>query len=169
MDSDVPNTPPAPPAPATDLAKAVKRALATGGVLLALGTCVAGSAWRSVMHYVPAGKVLVVVTKMGDPLLPGQLLAKPGQKGIQEEVLGEGRHFILPVVNEVELASAIEIGTGEVGVVRANVGEDLPSGKILADENEKGIRRRVLPPGRHRLNPHGYTVEKQLLKGRSTT
>src|SRR5262249_11355838 len=28
-----------------------------------------------------------------------------------------------------------------------------------ADEDEKGIRRRVLTPGVYRLNPYGYTVE----------
>jgi hypothetical protein len=114
-----------------------------------------------VFHYVPPGKVLVVITKTGDDLQPGQLLAKPGQKGIQEAVLGEGRHFILPVANEVELADAIEIDADHVGVVKANVGKELPSGQILANDDEKGIRRHVLPPGRHRLNPHGYTVEKR--------
>ena len=138
---------------------AIRRTALTMGVVAALVLIVVTMAWNSVFHYVPPGKVLVVISKTGDDAPPGQLLAKPGQKGIQETVLGEGRHFIMPVVTEVELASAIEVDADHVGVVKANVGKDLPPGKILADEGEKGIRRRVLPPGRHRLNPHGYTVE----------
>jgi hypothetical protein len=142
-----------------DLVQKIKRTLIVAGVVSGLSLVVLSMAWRSVFHYVPPGQVLVVVTKMGKDLDPGQLLAKPGQKGIQEDVLGEGRHFILPVINEVHLANAIEVDANHVGVVKANVGKDLPPGKLLADDGEKGIRRRVLPPGRHRLNPHGYTVE----------
>lgn len=136
-----------------------KRTAISAGVVGVVALVVVSMAWHSVFHYVPPGKVLVVISKTGSEPAPGQLLAKPGEKGIQEDVLGEGRHFILPVVNEVELADAIEIDADHVGIVKANVGKDLPAGKILADEGEKGTRRRVLPPGRHRLNPHGYTVE----------
>jgi hypothetical protein len=139
--------------------KVVKRTAATVALIGVLSLVVLTMAWHSVFHYVGPGKVLVVIAKTGDELPPGQLLAKPGQKGIQEAVLGEGRHFILPVVNEVEIADAIEVDADHVGVVKANVGKDLPAGQILADDDEKGIRRRVLPPGRHRLNPHGYSVE----------
>jgi hypothetical protein len=116
--------------------------------------------WHSVFHYVGPGKMLIIISKTGRDLPPGQLLAKAGEKGIQEEVLGEGRYFIMPVVNEVEEADAIEIGAGQVGIVKASVGADPPPDRILAEDGQKGIRRRILPPGRHRLNPHAYSVEK---------
>jgi hypothetical protein len=139
----------------------VKRTAVTVAVVACLASCVLASAWKSVFYYVAPGNVLIIISKTGAEPPPGQLLAHAGEKGIQEEVLGEGRHFVLPVVNEVEYASAIEIGIDEVGIVKANVGKDLPPGKMLADDGEKGIRRRVLQPGRHRLNPHGYTVERK--------
>src|SRR2546423_1006771 len=128
---------PAPPvSPAPAWLKAAKRTVATIAVLGLLLTIALASAWKSVFTYVPPGKVLVIISKTGKEPPPGQLLAKPGEKGIQEEVLGEGRYFVTPVMNEIEIADAIEIAYNQVGVVRANVGKDLPPGKILADDGE---------------------------------
>jgi hypothetical protein len=156
---DVPSARPVRP-PEPPFIRTLKRTALTLGIAGAVGTFVLVSLWRSFFHYVAPGHVLIIISKTGEEPPPGQLLAKPGQKGIQEEVLGEGRHFVMPVLNEVEDALAIEIGPTEVGVVTASVGNDLPSGKVLADEGEKGRRRRILAPGRHRLNPRGYHVEK---------
>ncbi|MBI3724463.1 hypothetical protein HY251_10995, partial [bacterium] len=146
--------------PRAGVIAAVKRTAITLGVIVLVATCLLASAWHSVFHYVGPKKILIVKTKTGDDMPPGQLLAKPGQKGIQEEVLGEGRHFILPIVNEVEEAAAVEIGAHEVGIVTANIGKELPPGKLLADPGERGVQRQVLAPGRYRLNPHGYKVQK---------
>jgi len=46
-----------------------------------------------------------------------------------------------------------------VGIITSKVGEELPTGEFLADEHQKGIWRRVLGPGKYRLNPFGYHVE----------
>ncbi|RMG09055.1 MAG: hypothetical protein D6731_20530 [Planctomycetota bacterium] len=121
------------------------------------------SAWNMVFHYCRPGEMLVVFSKSGSELPPGQLLAGPGQKGPLREVLGEGRHFVWPVLYEVETVRLadknMEIPPLKIGVVTAKVGKVLPKGRILADEGERGIRREVLPPGRHRLNPYAYIVE----------
>jgi hypothetical protein len=115
--------------------------------------------WRTFFHYVEPGQMLVIIAKTGTPLPPGHILAHKGQKGIQAEVLGEGRHFVMPVSNETEIHPVSEIPPGQIGVVTAKVGTDLPPGQVLAEEGQKGIWRKVLPPGRHRLNPYGYAVQ----------
>jgi regulator of protease activity HflC (stomatin/prohibitin superfamily) len=109
--------------------------------------------------YVPHGKMLIVISKAGDSLPGDEILAKPGQKGIMEEVRGEGLHFVMPYFYETEIATLTEIPPGKIGLVTAQVGKKPPAGAILADEDEKGIRRRILTPGRYRLNPYGYKVQ----------
>lgn len=128
---------------------------ACGGVLLAVAIT-----WKSFFVYVDPGEMLVLIAKTGTELPAGQILASQGQKGIQEEVLGEGRHFVMPVVIETAIHPVIDIPAGKLGVVIAKVGKDLEPGQILAEAGQKGIWRKVLPPGRHRLNPYGYTVEQ---------
>src|SRR5262245_9491269 len=58
--------------------------------------------WSMFFHYVPPGQMLVVVAKDGDPLPEGEVLAEEGQKGIRREVLGEGWHFVWPVIYATE-------------------------------------------------------------------
>src|SRR4051794_18958065 len=116
--------------------------------------------WNTFFHYVPPGKMLVVIAKNGADLPPGQVLAEPGQRGIQSAVLGEGWHFVMPVVNAVELKDNTVVPAGQVGIVTALGGVKPRNGRVLAEEdNEQGIRRKVLPPGSYRLNPYGYQVE----------
>ena len=131
----------------------------SGGIVLLLVLFFLHLSWRTVFHYVEPGQMLVVIAKTGTPLPPGQILAQKGQKGIQEEVLGEGRHFVMPVSNETEIHPVIDIPPGKIGVVTAKVGTDLPPGQVLAAAGQKGIWRKILPPGRHRLNPYGYDVQ----------
>ena len=47
--------------------------------------------WGFCRFYVPPGYMAVITAKTGEALPPGQILARPGQQGIQEQVLGEGR------------------------------------------------------------------------------
>jgi hypothetical protein len=115
--------------------------------------------WNLFFHYVPPGKHLVIIAKDGEPLPAGEVLADEGQKGIQKKVLGEGWHFVLPIVYTTELADNTTIPPGKVGLVTALGGRPLAPGRILADEGEQGIQRSVLPPGAYRLNLHGYKVE----------
>src|SRR3954464_4824904 len=60
--------------------------------------------WNLFFHYVPPGKVLVVIAKGGKILPAGQVLAEKGQKGILKEVLGEGWHYVPPIAYTTELA-----------------------------------------------------------------
>lgn len=115
--------------------------------------------WGFCRFYVEPGTMAILTAKSGDPLPPGQILAQPGQKGIQEQPLGEGRHFRNPWLYEHQIVPVITIPTGKVGVVTAKVGAELPPGEFLAEPGQKGIWRQVLGPGQHRLNPHGYQVD----------
>jgi hypothetical protein len=137
----------------------LQRLALSGGVLLLLVLVVLHLTWRTFFHYVEPGEMLVIISKTGTPLPAGQMLAQPGQKGIQAEVLGEGRHFVMPVSNETEIHPVLDIPPGQIGVVTARVGTELPPGQVLAAEGQKGIWRKTLPPGRHRLNPYGYEVQ----------
>ena len=144
------------------LEKLKATAIAVGSIAVVI-LIVLIAAWNSLFHYVEPGEVMVVISKSGTELPPGELIAQPGQKGPLADVLGEGRHLVWPVFYETEVRTLaelnMEIAPLQIGVVRSKVGASLPEGRILADEGEKGVRREVLPPGRHRLNPYAYDVE----------
>src|SRR5215469_5039533 len=84
-------------------------------VLLLLGSLL----WHTFFHYVPPGHMLVITAKNGDPLEAGQVLAKEGQKGIQETVLGEGWHYVTPIIYTTELKQNFFVRPGNVGIVTA--------------------------------------------------
>jgi hypothetical protein len=116
--------------------------------------------WNAFFKYVPPQRILVVVSKNGSELPPDQVVAEPGQKGVLREVLGEGWHFVMPVIYATELHDVTVIPPGKLGVVTALGGKMLPPGQILADsEDERGIRRHVLLPGAYRINPYAQQVE----------
>lgn len=135
-----------------------KRRLILAAVMLLVGGIVIILTWDAFFEYVPPGNHLIIIAKDGEPLTPGQVLAKEGQKGIQEEVKGEGWHFVLPIVYTTEVEENTEIPAGSIGLVTARGGKPLPPGRVLAEEGEQGIQRRVLPPGSYRINKHGYDV-----------
>jgi hypothetical protein len=115
--------------------------------------------WRTFFKYVPAGKHRVVVAKTGSAVPAGHILADEGEQGPQKKVLGEGWHFVMPIINTVEDAEDnTVIPPGKVGVVTARGGNPLPAGRVLANADEEGIQRDVLLPGVYRLNLKGYTV-----------
>jgi hypothetical protein len=117
--------------------------------------------WHVFFHYVPPGKMLVIVSKNGTELAEGQVLAREGEKGIQEKVLGEGWHYVTPVLYTTELHPNVLIRPGHVGIVTALGGDAPAGGRVLAEtDNEKGIRRDVLLPGSYRLHPYGFKVEE---------
>lgn len=115
--------------------------------------------WSFCRFYVGPGEIAVITSKYGTPLPQGQILAQKGQKGVQEEVLAEGRHFLNPIAYEHEIAPAILVPPGKVGIVTSKVGKDLPADEFLADAGQKGTWRQVLGPGKYRINPVGYKVE----------
>ena len=106
------------------------------------------------------GEFAVLMRKTGTDLPAGQILAdKHGQKGIQKEVLPEGRYFYNPYSWGWEIVRATDIPAGKFGVLIRKHGKDLPGGEILApDEFHKGIVREVLGTGRHRVNPYEHDL-----------
>jgi hypothetical protein len=115
--------------------------------------------WGFCRFYIEPDQMAVVIAKTGKPLPPGQILASKGQQGVQEDVLGEGRHFLNPVLYEVSRHPIVMIPPGKVGIITAKVGERLPDGEFLAGPGQMGIQRNVLGPGKYRLNPYGYNIE----------
>ncbi|MBL8695052.1 MAG: hypothetical protein JNJ88_13240 [Planctomycetes bacterium] len=132
--------------------------------------------WGASRVWIGPDEMGVVVARVGKDLPSGQILAKPGEKGVREEVLGTGRHFVNPINETIEMYPIIHIRSAqemtevkgnkrpmpvpEVGVVTSLVGTPLPEGEFLANEGQRGIWRRVLTPGRYRLNPYAYKVER---------
>lgn len=86
---------------------------------------------------------------------------RPEMVGILESMPGPGRHFYSPLEYERELVPDIVITPGKLGVVTSKVGKSLPPGSFLADaEGYRGIWRRVLTPGRYRMNTYAYDVKE---------
>ena len=115
--------------------------------------------WGFCRFYVKPDQMAVITAKMGEALPPGQILAQQGQRGIREDVLGEGRHFLNPWLYERDIRPVTVISPGKVGIVTSKVGEELPEGEFLAERGQKGIWRNVLGPGKYRMNPVGYQID----------
>ena len=106
------------------------------------------------------GQIAILLKKTGKNLPPEEILAPgPEYKGIQEEVLPEGRHFRNPWTWEWRYAKTVDIPAGKFGVLVRKFGKDLPEGEILAREGTRGILRDVLGTGKHRINPYAYEVQ----------
>lgn len=105
------------------------------------------------------GEIAVLIRKTGDDLAPGQVIAlDKGQKGIQLEVLSEGRYFKNPYTWSWRIQRILDVPAGKLGVTTRLYGEELPSGKIIAGDNQRGIMQEILRPGRYRVNPYAYHV-----------
>ncbi|MBO7146588.1 MAG: hypothetical protein J6W81_02445 [Lentisphaeria bacterium] len=106
------------------------------------------------------GEIAVMIRKTGKDLPPDAILAlSPEYKGIQPDVLGEGRYFRNPYVWDWKIVPITDIPAGKFGVLVRKYGKDLPEGQIIAPGPEyKGIVREVLGTGKHRINPFAYDV-----------
>jgi len=104
-------------------------------------------------------KIAVLVHKTGASLPSGQIIAiQPGQKGIILEVLPEGRYFRNPYNWGWIIAPITDIPAGKVGVLTRLYGKDLERGKIIANEDSRGIVADILRPGKYRINPFAYQI-----------
>jgi hypothetical protein len=83
---------------------------------------------------------------------------RPLQVGILEAMPGPGRHFYSPLEYETVLVDDLIIPPGKLGVMVAKFGKSLPSGYLADDPGYRGIRRKVLTPGRYRINTYGFEV-----------
>ena len=106
-------------------------------------------------------QIAILIRKTGKDLESGQILAvEPGQKGIQADVLPEGRYFKNPYAWDWKIAHVTDIPAGKLGVKTRLYGDDLKPGEIIASgDHTKGIVGDVLTPGKYRINPFAYSVE----------
>ena len=99
----------------------------------------------------------------GKPAVVGQF-ARPGEVGILEEMKGPGRHFYCPIWWVRKRVPDVVIKPGEVGIVISRMGEPLQNGQFLVEgelygpnrAKHKGTLRKVLAPGRYRINDYGF-------------
>ncbi len=107
----------------------------------------------------------ILIAKMGKDLPSGEIIAPdPSYKGIQLQVLPEGRHFYDPIIWDWEIHPMLEIPNKHLGVRLRFYGKDftdeeLRAGKVIAEAGEKGLQREVLMPGRYRINKYAEAVE----------
>lgn len=119
-----------------------------------------GWEWFFCRFYVPPGNVAVVTAKSGDSLPAGEMLAKPGQKGVWAEPLSEGRHFLNPFNYSINIIPRKIIPNGKVGLVTAKTGTDLKPGEFLANPGQKGVLKGVIGPGSYSINPYAFDVSE---------
>ena len=103
---------------------------------------------------VPA-KCIAVLTKItGKDIDNDEEIAPDAKhKGVQPAVLTEGRYFYNPYDWDWEIFPMVEIPEGKMGVRVRLSGDSLPYGDFVAtEENQKGIVKDVLRPGRYPLN-----------------
>lgn len=171
-------------------------------ILISLGVCAMlfvavgwqAFQWTFCYWYVDEGFSLLLTYK-GPPLpipgldlLPapsGQLAevdanGKPRQKGILAEMVGPGRHFYNPFFWECQKVPDTIIESNQIGLVSSRMGNDV-GGQFLVDgevgkTEYRGILRKLLVPGRYRINPKAYEVtvikgeeieQKDLMKKRT--
>ncbi|MHC4780775.1 MAG: SPFH domain-containing protein, partial [Planctomycetota bacterium] len=117
--------------------------------------------WGLCRVYVGPGETLVVNSKFGktNPNPLEMRVVPDGYQGIRERVYGEGRHFFNPITyDKITDEGVMTVPPGKIGLVESKSGKALPDGEFLAEAGYKGIQRKVLTPGRWRLNPVAYEV-----------
>ena len=115
---------------------------------------------------VPIGHMAILITKTGKDIKNTDEIAPDASfKGVQREVLTEGRYFKNPFYWDWEVVPQAEIENGKLGVLVSLTGDELPYGEFLARLDQdgqpitKGIMPDVLRPGRYPVHPYLYGVE----------
>lgn len=137
-------------------------------LLVVVGVSSIWTVYTSFRIDVSSGEIAVLIRKTGLDIANGDEIAPtPEHKGIQREVLAEGRYFYNPYIWSWQVIKQIEIAPGDMGIKISLAGDDLGYGDFLArvDENgnalTKGIMPGVLNPGRYPINPYLYAVDIQ--------
>jgi hypothetical protein len=118
--------------------------------------------WEVERVEVAPGKYLVRIHRWGTDLGPDEIVApNDSYKGVMEDVLPEGRHFLNPVLWSYEVHDMVTVKPGRCLVLTRKAGQRIPperlaAGDILAGKDERGIVAEVLTPGSYRLNPYVY-------------
>ena len=107
---------------------------------------------------IPLGKIGIVISKVGKELPPGEIIAPDHtSKGVWRDVLGPGLYRLNPEGYTIEIADAINIPAGYVGVVTSQTGSSPKPGEF-ATIGEKGVLQDVLQPGLYYINRYAYQV-----------
>jgi hypothetical protein len=103
---------------------------------------------------VPTEHMAILIKRTGRDLENGMEIAPDASyKGVQQEVLGDGRHFYNPYVWDWVVVPQINIPSGKLGVLIRLHGDDLEYGEIVApDDKHKGVVAGVLKPARYPIN-----------------
>lgn len=130
-------------------------------VLVLLGAGALYSVYEQFRIDVPQGHIAILTRKVGKDIANTDEVAPDLEhKGVQKDVLTEGRYFYNPYLWEWDVQPQTEIPDGKLGVKIRMHGDDLPYGEFLArKENQKGIVPGVLQPGRHVVNTYIEKVE----------
>ncbi len=129
------------------------------------------------------GKLGFVTAKDGEPLVDGEIFAKPwtaandmlnpelfltkgGQRGPQATVLTPGTYRYNPFLQDVQTIDVLTVAPGTVAVITARSGpipKVNPEGTItvngvpLVETGNRGIWREPLKPGAYYLNTHAFS------------
>lgn len=160
---------------AADARRGFRAVLSTAlTTLLVLAVVAAAFHWTIDRVYVRPGESLLLIYK--GPLLFGSRKTaqaghfarvdqrgRPLEVGVLEQLRGPGRHFYCPIWWKYQRVPDIVIEPRHVGIVTSKLGEDLPPGRFLVDGDvgstkHKGVLRKVLTPGRYRINTYAYDV-----------
>ena len=107
---------------------------------------------------IPLGKIGIVISKVGKELPAGEIIAPDhSSKGVWRDVLGPGLYRLNPEGYTIEIADAINIPAGYVGVVTSQTGTSPKPGEF-ASIGEKGVLQDVLQPGLYYINRYAYQV-----------
>lgn len=103
---------------------------------------------------VPAKSFAVLTRKTGEDILNSEEVAPDAEhKGLQQTVLTEGRYFYNPYKWHWSVHPMVEIPRDKMGVRVRLYGDDLGYGHFVStSEQQKGIVKDVLKPGRYSIN-----------------
>ncbi|MBU0676984.1 MAG: hypothetical protein KJ626_02620 [Verrucomicrobia bacterium] len=139
----------------------VERGALTGYIIFLMIAFVPIFIWFGCRIEPEANEIAILTRKTGADLPSGQIIAtEEGQKGVQLEVLPEGRYFRNPYTWDWEIERITDIPAGKLGIKTRLFGKNLPQGQIIAGEDTKGIVEEVLRPGKYRINQYAYHVEQ---------
>ena len=126
--------------------------------------------WEVERIEVPPGEFLVKIDLWGKELPEDEIVAPDSTyKGIQKEVLPEGRHFLNPLLCTYERHTLLEVPAGKCAILTRKAGKEIDPdrrarGEFLVEQeegedSERGIVREPLRPGKHRINPYVYSYD----------
>lgn len=154
-------------------------AFSVAGLMFLIGTlAIVGTAIYFLCRIdVPARHIAVLTTKTGKDLENGMEVAPDtSYKGLQVEVLSEGRYFYNPYFYDWDVYPMVEIPQGKMGVRVRLYGQNLaygdfvalntPEGATAPDAYQKGIVPEVLRPGRYPINALVKGEDGQPINGR---